>query len=156
MKHSILTTAMVLAAVAGEALALCETSTRMTTSALTAFLPGKLVCGRPAAGYPGGVGSTDRWQEEHRAGGQLWDYKLGDSSTVDPRKQVGTWTVGSNAVTHTYSASTFSWSVHLISGTTYSFCNNPNVDVPGTEFVRAYIIADPGTGCATTGFPTVP
>jgi hypothetical protein len=103
---------------------------------------------RPAAGYPGAAG--DRWQEQHRAGGQLWDFKLGVGNPMDPESQVGTYSFSGNgassAVTHTYSATAFTWRVYLFSSpNTYSFCT-----AAGVEHVRAFVIAGAGSsgnGC---------
>ncbi len=57
---------------------------------------------------------SDRWQEWHGGSSQLWDYKLGASSTMDPSKQVGTWSSanGSSAtVTHTYGGTSYVWAI---------------------------------------------
>lgn len=116
---------------------------------LRTLLQGNTVCGRPAAGYPGNV--NDRWQEEHlAAGGALWDYKLGNGPSIDPRKQVGTWTIGGQAgavITHAYQGgSSFGWTV-FGPGT-----NNPGVSVysfcsGSVEFARAYVISGTNVGC---------
>jgi len=103
---------------------------------LNSLLNLSLVCGRPGGSYPGSA--NDRWQEQHRASSQLWDYKQG-ASTVDPTKQVGTWGISGSVVTHTYGSSPFSWTVHN-NGTFYSFCTN----VGGSEHVRAFI-STPGS-----------
>jgi len=107
-------------------------------------MSGSLVCGRPAAGYTGAAG--DRWQEEHRSGGQLWDYKKGPAPTekVDPSKQVGTWSVASDTVIQSYTGGpSFTWTVHDSGGGVYSFCTGEN----GSEVVRAFIST--GTGPCT-------
>jgi hypothetical protein len=124
------------------------------------LLQGKTVCGRPGPAYPGAGnpgGANDRWQEEHLGGptsGELWDYKLGSSSTMDPRKQVGTWSISDGAaaadtITHSYSGgSSFSWTVYgpqtNTPGTSvYSFCNGTN------EFARGYVLGSTNVGCGT-------
>src|SRR6266571_2739817 len=116
MKPIIVTSVILFALGTTEAMALCESNTRVTGSALQTLLNGSLVCGRPAGGYAGS--SSDKWQEEHLASGQLFDYKLGPTSTVDPRSQVGAWSIAANQVTHSYSPSgaSFTWTVHQISG----------------------------------------
>ena len=115
---------------------------------LASLFTGSLVCGRPAVGYTGPA--SDRWQEQHRAGGQLlWDFKLGVGHPVDPQKQVGTYSFGgtglTSAITHAYAAS-FSWRVYLQAApNTYSFCT-----AAGVEVVRAFVIAGAvvsGSGC---------
>jgi hypothetical protein len=104
--------------------------------------PAKIICGRPGAAYPGGANSTDRWQEEHRSGGQLWDFKLGDNNPVDARAQVGTWSQSGVNLTHSYTGGpSYTWRLFLISGNTYSFCSG------SSEQARGNVIPDPGTGC---------
>ncbi len=137
---------IVLGSWAAQAFAVCEANTRVTGNAFDTLLQaGTLICGRPAAGYAGQA--ADRWQEEHRAGGQLWDYKLGAGHPIDPSKQVGTWSLAANAVTHAYTGGpSFVWTVHSLDGSTYSFCTGQG----GTEVVRAFVTT--GTGpCA--GYP---
>ncbi|MGC1818828.1 MAG: hypothetical protein WA900_14375 [Casimicrobiaceae bacterium] len=62
---------------------------------------------------------SDKWQEYHQTGGNLYDYKKGPSDPVDPTTQVGTWGIsgnGSNSViSYTYGSTTY----------TYSFCGLP-------------------------------
>lgn len=114
---------------------------------LSSLLSGSLVCGRPAAGYTGNA--ADRWQEQHRAGGQLWDYKLGPGHAVDPEKQMGTYgftgTGTASRITHTYGSTAYSWGVFLQAAPNiYSFCNGTS------EVVRARVVASggvSGSGC---------
>lgn len=108
----------------------------LSKAQMDALLTGNTVCGRPGAHYPGGVGSSDRWQEEHVSGGQLWDYKLGPGHAVDPRKQVGTWITSASAVrggaetiSHIYGPTVaFTWVMYGPASnanpgsTTYQFC----------------------------------
>ena len=72
----------------------------------TNFISGNTICA---------ARGSDRWQEQHRAGNQLWDYKQGSPHPTDPTTQVGTWSAsnGSNVtVTHTYSVSgSYTWAV---------------------------------------------
>ena len=126
------------------------TVTRVQGSfSLASLFTGSLVCGRPAVGYTGPA--SDRWQEQHRAGGQLWDFKLGVGHPVDPQKQVGTYSFGvfgtTSTITHAYTASSFSWRVYLQAApNTYSFCT-----AAGVEVVRAFVIAGAGvsgSGCS--------
>ncbi len=51
------------------------------------YLSGNTIC----------VLSPEFSQEEHRSGGELWDYKKGPADTVDPTSQIGHWTTGTNS-----------------------------------------------------------
>jgi hypothetical protein len=57
---------------------------------------------------------SDKWQEQHRAGNELWDYKLG-SNAMDPTKLVGSWSISGTGATsvlvHTYGSKTYEWAV---------------------------------------------
>jgi hypothetical protein len=129
----------------------CATNTTLNVNQLTNLLAGNTVCGRPDPNYPGSA--SDRWQEQHRGSGpagQLWDYKLGSSSKVDPTSQVGSWSIqgsGNNGtVTHAYTGGlSFTWTVHgpnsNSAGSVYYFCSG------GSEFAHAYVI----TGQASCG-----
>ena len=146
MKLIPLALAVGLAAVATSALsqAVC-TGTPLTKLQIDAIVTSNTVCGRPGAGYPGGAGSSDRWQEEHKAGGQLWDYKLGPGHAVDRSKQVGTWSTVQpsptdlSTISHAYSATVvFTWLMYgpannVPGQSTYSFCSS------GAEHVRAFV-----------------
>jgi hypothetical protein len=89
-------------------------SNQVTGSALTDLIPGKTVC----ASFNG-----DKWQEEHRSGSQLWDYKKGPSDAVDPSEQVGTWGITSDIVTYTYGSTSYGYTVYDEgSGASYTFC----------------------------------
>lgn len=139
--------ALALSVPALSAFAQC-TGTALNAGQLTTLLSGNTVCGRPAAGYPGS--STDRWQEQHQSGGQLWDYKRGPTDAVDPSERVGSWSIVSDVqlsarVLHSYlGGSTYIWRVYR-QGTgpsfTYSFCTTGAV-----EHVRAFVLAG-SVGC---------
>ena len=128
---------------------------RLSNAQINALLTGRTVCGVPGPGYPGS--QTDRFQEEHVANGDLFDYKRGPGHPVDPREKVGSWSVGSDkavgaaVVTHRYSGTTaFDWSVfgpavNTPGTSVYSFCSGT------AEHIRAFVIAS-GSGCAT--FPS--
>ena len=99
-----------------------------TTEAMTTLLQGNTVC-VPAVTQP-----TMEAQELHQAGGALVDYKRGPTDTVDPSKQVGSWTVTGTSsrgffVTHNYGGDTqFGYSVWDNNDGTHSFCSaNPEV-----------------------------
>jgi hypothetical protein len=124
-------------------------------NSINKLVEGNTVCGRPGSGYPGGAGSPDRWQEEHLASGQLWDYKLGNGHPIDPRKQVGTWTAFNppgNApprIRHAYTGgSSFEWTVHNNNGV-ISFCTGQS----GQEHARAKIKLGTNVGCTAADFP---
>ena len=134
----------------------CAVSTgvvQLNNAQITSLFTGQTVCGVPGPGYPGSPG--DRWQEEHLANGDLFDYKRGPGHPVDPREKVGTWSVaqglaGARGVSHRYAAIQFTWTVFgpatNVPGTSvYSFCNGT------AEHVRATVIAT-GSGCAA--FPS--
>ena len=93
-------------------------------ASLGILLQGKTVCA---------VLGSDRWQEFHDGTspgpGALFDWKEGPNHPVDPRKQVGTWsiasvTVGNNVreqVTYSYTGgSSYTYRVCQV-GSTYTF-----------------------------------
>lgn len=157
MKRTIVVTLITLGSFAGTAQAGCGPAERLDEAALGKLLAGNTVCGRPVK--PAYAGSAnDRWQEEHHGaapGGAMWDYKKGDGDKIDPRKQVGTWSIipiGPSVfgVRHVYSAGVpFDWTVHSIPSEpgSYSFCQRT------TEFVRAKIKAGINVGCTAGDFP---
>ena len=117
---------LVLASVAGGASAQScscasgSSSSQVTGPALTNLLDGKTVC----------VGSAPTWQhqEQHRAGGVLWDYKRGPTDAVDKTEQLGTWSLNTSgpnsAVTYLYNGGgsyTFKVCTTTTTGT-YGFC----------------------------------
>lgn len=113
------------------------------------LLAGNTVCGRPGTNYSGNA--ADRWQEEHRAGGELWDYKRGPGHPVDPTERVGSWSVSGTkigaSVTHSYGGATnFTWNVFgpaaNSAGSVYAFC------VLGSQQVVAHVAAS-NSGCST-------
>ena len=127
MKRLMVTSIILLAGISGEAMAACTAPTRVQGTALSTLITGKTVCAALGA---------DKWQEQHRAGNQLWDYKKGPSDPVDPSKQVGTWSIVANNVTYSYTGgASFTYSVHDDGGT-YSFCTAPNgsIVVSGATF----------------------
>src|SRR5262245_15046253 len=89
---------VLLLVLAGPAAAQCAANTRVTGSALSTTLSNRLVCGQ-RAGAP--ANANNRWQEQHlgSGGGQLVDFKLGPGHPVDPREQVGSWSLTASVVT---------------------------------------------------------
>lgn len=126
MKAIVAVGTVLLAVTTGEVLADCSAATQVIhppgpnqPNALQALLRGQTICA---------IRGSERWQEDHRAAGALWDYKKGPNDKVDPSKQVGTWDVtgrGTNTiVTYNYGEPpTYSFTVHQNSDGTYSFCN---------------------------------
>ena len=145
MKWTIITGMVFLAGISGQASADCTNNRISGGNNLRNLLSGNTVCGQRGSGA-----SLEQWQEEHMASGQLWDFKLGNSNAVDPRKQVGSWNAsnGANAaVSYSYTGGATSgpYAVYRV-GTTdrYSFCSG------STEVVQARLQSGTGTGC--TGY----
>jgi len=127
MKKSLLTALVLLAGMPSLAMAACTANTRVTGAALNRLIDGNTVCA---------TRGSDVWQEQHRAGGQLWDYKMGPGHPVDPSKQVGTWSIARNFVTYCYTGGLcYSYRVHGPAGGPYSFCSaNGTEVVSGAKF----------------------
>ena len=99
----------------------CSGTDQLQDGNVTTALQGNTVCVPKGAGW--------EWQEQHRAGGQLWDYKLGAGHPVDPSEQVGTWAVsgsGTNTiVTHAYGSQSFAYKVCQVGpSNSYGFCGS--------------------------------
>lgn len=144
---------MAVLAMPAQAQSACSASpgvVQLSNAQISTLLLGKMVCGVAGASYPGSA--SDRFQEEHLANGDLFDYKLGPGHPVDPREKVGTWALGGAqvdvpVVIHRYSPSiAFTWTVFgpavNVPGTSvYSFCSG------NAQHVRAHVVAI-GSGCA--------
>jgi len=116
------------------AMAALTASTRVKGPALNTLINGNTVCA---------TRGSDVWQEQHRAGGQLWDYKMGPGHPVDPSKQVGTWSIARNFVTYCYTGGIcYSYSVHGSAGGRYSFCS-----ANGTEVVSGATFKPGNASC---------
>lgn len=148
MKLSILVSAIVLACVTEGASAACSDPQIVDATgdpALTTLLSGNTVC--VSSSTPGWGGWEN--QEEHLAGGALWDYKKG-TDPVDPRTQVGTWGVSTTGgeVIYNYddgkgnTSGPFSFTVHSADNVNLSFC-----DASNAEIVAATLKSGTGTGC---------
>lgn len=134
MKRSILTAIFLLAGMPSLAMADCSATTRVTGAALNSLISGNTVCASRGA---------DTWQEQHRAGGELWDYKMGPGDPVDPSKRVGTWSIARNYVTYCYTGGTcYSYSVHGSGSGPYSFCY-----ANGTEVVSGATFKPGNASC---------
>lgn len=124
------TAGFVLAGLPLSSMATCAApSTQVNTkAALSALLTGNTACVPPV------TQPTMDSQEQHLAGGVLFDYKRGPGSTTDPSAQVGTWSVtgidGRGVyVTYDYGGGKlYTYSVWNNNDGTYSFCSaNPEV-----------------------------
>ena len=132
MKQLIVTGVALMALVSGEAGAApnCDANKKVSGSALTTLLSGTGAGNTVCA-----VRNGERWQEQHRSGGQLWDYKQGPTDAVDPTTQVGTWSTAANEVTYSYNGgSSYTYSIHEEGTGLYSFCTGGVVIVSGAEF----------------------
>lgn len=127
MKKFVLVAVMSGSLVSGQAIAACDTSSRLDTAAINTLLGGNTVC------VPSVNANPMIWQELHvgASGGALIDFKRGPGHAVDPSETVGIWTVASNGggnkatVTHNYGAGgSYTYSVHSISviNSIYGFC----------------------------------
>ncbi len=109
--------------VSGQAAAGCS-GTALDETQLNTTFSNNTVCAMRGA---------DRWQEYHRVGGDLIDFKMGPSHAVDPSKKVGTWSVtGSGTaarLAYDYgSGGSYTYQVFDNNGT-YSFCNGSEMVV---------------------------
>src|SRR5258708_7601881 len=99
----------------------CDNSGRLNPGQITNAVQGKLVCAQSTT-------NSDRWSEEHLAGGQLWEYAKGPGDKVDPRRLAGTWSIvgtGNNAVIrYNYgTGGTYDRALWTSDNVNYSFCN---------------------------------
>lgn len=132
MKRLMMTSFVLLAGIPGGAMAACS-DPQITGAALTSLLSGNTVCATRGA---------EKWQEQHRAGGALWDFKKGPSDPADPTAQVGGWSIANDTVTYSYTGgASFTYSVHGPAGGPYSFCTG------GGEIVGGATILTGSTGC---------
>lgn len=153
MKHIIFTGALLLAsAMAGEAMAGasgCSTN-QVTNGTLSALLTNSTVC--EVAGDAAAAGPDKNWgvQEEHHGGGELWDYKRGPLSTIDPPTKIGTWSEANGGpntvVSYTYigGGGPGSYKVYNNLDGTYDFCSGT------TRVATVTVVNTLNTGC--TGF----
>lgn len=99
-----------------------------TRAAMDLLLSGNTVCVPPA------TQPTMEAQEEHIAGGALFDYKRGPGHAIDPRKQIGSWSVaGADGrgvfVRYDYGGGQiYTYAVWNNNDGTHSFCSaNPEI-----------------------------
>ncbi len=112
----------------------CSDATKLTGAELVATVLGRTVC------YQGANPAEDWWQEEHRATGELWDYKGGPNHPTDPQKQVGRWEfdvdsagVKQGVIYRYKDGSSYTFTIHK-DGESYTFCNGDNAVVTGAWF----------------------
>ena len=126
--------------------------TRLTASEITTAFQGQLICAQKM----GAISANDRWSEEHRASGELWEQGKGTTSKIHPPTKVGSWkavelTKGKgkgevkspveDLVQYDYSGgSSFTWSVFKSTGAgtaTYTFCDQNETKVIATAIVKS-------------------
>ena len=106
---------------------------------LTTLLTGKTVCDANATynncvKHPGpNCIVTMGIQEQHRSGGELWDYKMGSSDAIDPTVRVGDWSItGSDentVVNYAYppGGTPAAYKVFDAGADTYYFCSGTTI-----------------------------
>ncbi|MBT9591759.1 MAG: hypothetical protein IV089_12805 [Thiobacillus sp.] len=128
MKRLLIISVVWLAWSSGAAMADCSANTRITGNALATLVSGKTVCAM--------LGS-EKWQEYHKPGGDLIDWKRGANHPIDPTAKVGTWSTSgsgsSSRVSYNYGpGKVYSYEVHSTAGAAYTFCGDapaPTLDV---------------------------
>ena len=128
-QHLFVVSAALILGISGNALAACSGTqvidgpgTGSGNKNLTALVSGNTICASQGG---------DSWQEQHRAGGQLWDYKLGNGHPVDPTEQVGTWSVSGSQLTHAYTnGPSFNYTVWVstAAGFTHTLCGAQTIE----------------------------
>lgn len=123
MKSLFLASIFLIVALSGNAYAACPPGNSLNQPQINSLLVGKMVCAT--------VGS-DKWQEEINTDGTLYDWKLGPNHAVDPRTQVGNWSIVGTGVNtkirFSYTGDTsYDYSVDQINATTFDFCGSTNV-----------------------------
>lgn len=115
------------ACLSGQAVAACSGNSLNQTQ-LSNLLPGNTVCASRG---------SDRWQELHATNFDLIDYKRGPNHPVDKSEKVGTWSIGGTGSNRTIiynygSGGSFAYTVHSISGNSYSYCVGTTEKFPVT------------------------
>jgi hypothetical protein len=131
---------LLLGATLGDAIGECPAEGRIGDSPneLKDVIKNKLVCGTAITG-------NDKWQEEHRPNGDLWERAKGPEDPVDPSHLVGTWhienrggTTGNERddwVCYEYSGGdTFCFRLYEIGEDKYSFCDESGNPVATAVF----------------------
>jgi len=127
MKVLLISLTLALSGMSGSAFAACggANNPQLSQNALRTLLQGQTLCAKSG---------SDRWQEEHLGGpnsGALFDYKLGPNHPVDPREQVGTWSISGGStgiVTHSYTGGgAYTYQVYDNQNGTYDFCGSATI-----------------------------
>ena len=134
-----------------EAATTCSSlGTRLSAAEINSRFKDQLICAQKM----GAISGNDRWSEEHRASGELWEQGRGTTSKIHPPTKVGTWnavevTKGKGEVKspvedfvrYDYSGgSSFSWSVfekNVGGSKTYTFCDSNETKVIATATIKA-------------------
>jgi len=151
MRRFLLISLFLMAAIgSGEAIAATTCSalgSRLAASEITGRFQDQLVC----AEKMGALTGNDRWAEEHRSSGELWEQGKGTTSKIHPPTKVGTWksvegtkvkgkSANDDVVRYDYSGgSSFNWSVFEknVAGTkTYTFCTSNETKVIANATVK--------------------
>jgi len=130
-QSSLIAVAILVGTVAGVARADCGSATQITDP-LTLFqtLGNNTVC--VSNGSHGWESQEEHLTVPDASGYQLFDYKRGTTDPIDPRKQVGSWSISTSdagtVVTYLYSdggqtSGPYSFAVHNNTDGTISFCS---------------------------------
>ena len=157
MIRTMLLCLLFLVAVASEAMAAAATpcaslGTRLTAAEISSTFQNQLICAQKM----GAISGNDRWAEEHRASGELWEQGKGTTSKIHPPTKVGSWksveltkgkgkgevkSPSEDLVQYDYSGgSSFTWSVFekTVGGTkTYTFCDSNETTVIATATIKS-------------------
>lgn len=147
MLKSVFLGGVLLVASVGAASAACP-GTPLT--GLATLLADTLICGT-------NTGNSERYQEEHRAGGVLWERAKGPGDPIHPPEQVGTWSVDATGTSELvcYDYGPGGPNCHTVSlnsgaaganGSTYSFCGS------GPEATATMVTPIPAPGANACGF----
>lgn len=126
--------------------------TRLSAAEINSAFQNQLICAQKM----GAVSGNDRWSEEHRASGELWEQGKGTTSKIHPPSKVGSWKTvevskakgkgevkapTEDFVQYNYSGgSSFTWSVFAKDAggaKTYTFCDSTETNVIATATVKA-------------------
>jgi hypothetical protein len=134
----------------------CSTGARQNAAQISQVVSGQLVCAQKVGALTG----NDRWAEEHKSTGKLWEQGKGTTSKVHPPHEVGSWAavkIGSggsdDVIRHSYSGGkTFDWSFFeeksKAGPTLYRFCDT----TASTTIATATVIAPNPSSTNACGF----
>jgi hypothetical protein len=139
---------LVFVGISNDALAAAPTGCRGDRIAdIQTALENKFVCAARTNG-------KDTWSEEHNTGGILVEYAKGPNNPVDPRKQVGTWSVLANntpgaQVRYNYTGdpnSPYTWTLFSLGNNSYLFCTNNGLTPVATANITSLPV-NPSNPC---------